>query len=293
MSRLAAALGALILLAGAFITYINSEVLDPEAAGVRAADALTGDPDLRAAIAAQISSSVPSLPIVGGLAADSVETALAGPAAAAAFGDSVSIAVEDLTAPSRPDPLELNLAQVATEAVTGLSSTPLDLATDQVDSLQIDLSKVDRLLDLLDFVGELEPIGVPLIVIGALLLLASVLLAAGVAEGLLAAALSIALASCLGIATLLVGRTLLGAGFDEQVTREAVLATWSALSGSLMVIFIVAAISGLLVAAAAWLLARPARRPRPPVVSSRRAPTVIRARRPDSPPPPPPPSPRR
>lgn len=288
MSRLLAAIGALSLLAGGFITYINTEVLDPDAAGERAADALGEDPDLRAAIAAQISDSVPDLPIIGGLDTDSAEAALSNSAAVSAFGQAVSITVEDLNSDQRPEPLELNLAQVAIEATTGLSSTPLDLATDQIDSLQIDLSKVERLLDLLDLVGELEPIGPPLLIVGALLMLASVLLAAGLTEGLIAAGLAVGLASCLGVVILIVGRMALGAGFDEQVTRDAVLAVWGALGSSLMTVFIVAGAVGFVIAAGAWLASRSPRRlePVPPGPPSRRATTVIRPGR--QPPPPPP-----
>lgn len=297
MSRFAAALGALVLLAGAFITYINREVLDPDVAGARAEEAIVDDAQLRAAIAAQITASVPDLPIIGGLSTDAVESALSAPAAADALGDSVAITVEDLTSGDRPDPLELNLAQVATEAVTGLASTPLDLVTEQFDSLQIDLSEVNYLLDLLDFVGELEPIGVPLLVIGALLLLASVLLAAGLAEGLLAAGLAVGIASCLGVALLLVGRALLGAGFDEQVTRDAVLEIWRVLGGDLTKACAIGAAAGFAVAAAAggWLLTHRSRHPDPPrpqgrptgTRASRRAATVIRPRDPGPPPPPP------
>ena len=277
MSKLAAALGALLLLAGTYIVYINDEVLDPDAAGQRAADAIADDPDLRAAIAPKIDDALPDLPdlpIVGGVSTGSLEDALGDPAPAEAFGDAVAVAVEDLTSDNRPDPLEINLAQVATEAATGLSSTPLDIVTGQVSSLQIDLSRVDTLLDVLDLVASLEPVGMPLMIVGALLLLAAMLLAAGLGEGLLAVGVSVGVASCLGIAALLIGRTLLAGAFDDDVTREAVLATWNALGGDLMTTSIIAAVAGFAVAVGGWLLAGSGRRRGP-----------IR----DSDPPPPPP----
>lgn len=287
MSRLAAAIGALVLLVGGFVTYVNAEVLDPDRAGARAADAIVSDAGLRTAIAAKVAGSVPDLPIVGGPATDSVATALANPAAADAFGDAIKVTVEDLTSDNRPDPLELNLAQVATEAVSGISSSPLDLVTDQVDSLQIDLSEVNWMLDLLDIAGQLEPIGVPLIAIGVLLLVAAALLARRLADGLLVVGVSVAVAACLGIAALVVGRVLLGAAFDDQVTRDAVEEIFDALGGELMTYCIIAVGAGLAVALGAWLLGRSAR-PADRVPHRRTSPhaETLRPRR--RPPPPPP-----
>lgn len=255
MSKFAAAIGAIVLLAGVFITYINNEVIDPDAAGARASEAIAEDAGLRAAIAPQIADSAGGLPIVGGVVdADTVESALETQAAADAFGEAVSSTVSDLTADNRPDPLQLNLAQVATESVTGISSSPLDLVTDQVSSLQIDLRGVDRLLDVLDLAGELEPLGIPLIVIGVLLLVAAVLLAGGLWEGLLAVGLSIGVVGCLGIAALVIGRTLLGSAFDDSSTRDAVVATWDALGGDLLMTIIIATVAGFVVALAALML---------------------------------------
>jgi len=279
VSKLAAALGALLLLLGTYVVYINEEVLDPDAAGQRAADAIAEDPALRAAIAPKIDDALPDLPdlpLVGGVSTDSLEDALGEPAPAGAFGDAVGVTVEELTSDNRPDPLEINLAQVATEAATGLSATPLDIVTGQVSSLQIDLSRVDTLLDVLDLVASLEPVGMPLMIIGALLLLAALLLAGGLAEGAFAVGLSVGVASCLGIAALLIGRTLLAGAFDDDVTREAVLATWNALGGELMTTSIIAAAVGFVVALGAWLAGRaggPARRfdaPPPPPPPRRR-----------------------
>ncbi len=293
MSRLAAAIGALVLLLGAFVTYVNAEVLDPDRAGERAADAIVEDAGLRTAIAAQVADSVPDLPIVGGPGTDAVATALANPAAAGAFGNAIKVTVEDLTSDDRPDPLELNLAEVATEAVSGVGSSPLDLITDQVDSLQIDLSEVNWMLDLLDLAGQLEPLGLPLIAIGFLLLVAAVLLARRLADGVLAVGLSIAVAGCLGIAALIVGRVLVGAGFDDQVTRDAVEQIWDALGGPLMTYCMIAAGAGFAVAVAAWLLGR-SRRPADPAPRRRTSPhaETLRPRRRADPPPPPPPPPR-
>lgn len=256
MSKVAAAIGALVLLAGVFITYINQEVIDPDAAGARAEEAIAEDAELRAAIAPQITDAAGGLPIVGGIATGSVESALGTPAVAQAFGEAVSNTVTDLTSDNRPDPLQINLAQTATESVTGFSSTPLDLVTGQIDSLVIDLNGVDRLLDVLDFAGELEPVGVPLMVIGALLLLAALLLARGVFEGLLAVGLSVGVAGVLGIAALVIGRTMLGAAFDNLETRDAVVATWDALGGDLMTMVIIATAVGFVVALGAGLASR-------------------------------------
>ncbi len=295
MSRFAAALGALVLLAGVFITYINHEVIDPDAAGARASEALAEDPELRAAIAPQIVESIDGLPIIGGLAADSVgggvADTLATPAATEAFGEAVSNTVADLTSDNRPEPLVLNLAQVGTEAATGVSSSPLDLVTDQVDSLNVDLSEVDMLLDTLDLAGEVEPIGVPLIVIGVLLLLSALLLAPGIREGLLAAGLSVGVVGVLGIAALIIGRTLLGNAFDSETTRDAVVATWDALGGDLMTAIIVATVVGFVVALGAALALR-GRGPEPamagydPGPAARRYEEPARPRRSDPPPPP-------
>lgn len=294
MSRLAAAIGALVLLAGGFITYVNAEVLDPDRAGARAAEAIVEDSGLRNAVAAKIVDSLPELPLVGGLGSDSVATALANPAAADAFGDAVKVAVEDLTSDQRPDPLELNLAQVATEAVSGIGSSPLDLVTDQVDSLQIDLSEVDWMLDLLDFAGQIEPLGLPLIAVGVLMLVAALLLARRFADGLLAVGLSVAVAACIGIAVLVVGRVLLGGSFDDQVTRDAVEEIWDALGGPLLIYCIIAAGAGFAVALGAWLLGRSSG-PADPLPGRRTSPhaETLRPRRRDDPPPPPPPPPRR
>lgn len=291
MSRLAAAIGALALLLGGFITFVNAEVLDPDRAGSRAADAIVSEAGLRTAIAAKIADSA-DLPIIGGPATDSVATALANPTAANAFGDAVKVTVTDLTSDARPDPLELNLAQVATEAVSGISSSPLDLVTSQVDSLQIDLSDVNWMLNLLDVAGQLEPIGVPLIAVSVLLLLAATLLARRLADGLLAVGVSVAVAACLGIAALITGRTLLGAAFNDQVTRDVVQETWDALGGELMTYCIIAAGAGLAVALGAWLLGRSAR-PADPAPHRRTSPhaETLRPRRQSPPPPPPPPRP--
>lgn len=290
MSRLAAAIGALVLLLGGFITYVNAEVLDPDRAGERAADAIVSDAGLRTAIAAKVADSVPDLPIIGGPATDSVATALANPAVADAFGDAIKVTVTDLTSDDRPDPLELNLAQVATEAVSGISSSPLDLVTDQVDSLQIDLSDINWMLDLLDLAGQLEPIGVPMIAAGVLLLLAATLLARRLADGLLAVGLSVALVACLGIVALLVCRVLVGAAFDDQVTRDAVEEIWDALGGELTTYCIIAAGVGIALAIAAWLLGRSGR-PADPSPRRRTSPhaETLRPRRATDPPPPPPP----
>ena len=216
---------------------------------------------------------------------------LATPAATEAFGEAVSNTVADLTSDNRPEPLELNLAQVGTEAVTGVSSSPLDLVTDQVDSLNVDLSEVDMLLDTLDLAGEVEPIGVPLIVIGVLLLLAALLLAPGIREGLLAAGLSVGVVGCLGIAALIIGRTLLGNAFDSETTRDAVVATWDALGGDLMTAIIVATVVGFVVALGAALALRgrgrePAMAGYDPGSAAPRYEEPARPRRYDPPPPP-------
>ena len=169
MSRLAALIGALALLAGSYIVYVNDQVLDPDVAGARASEALADDPELRAAIAPKVEDVVPDpiqdLPLVGGASASAVETALAQPVAADAFGNAVSSAVEELTRDDRPDPIVLNLTDVA----AGVSSSPLDIVTDQVDTLQVDLSGADGLLDVLALAGELEPLGIPLLIVGFLL----------------------------------------------------------------------------------------------------------------------------
>lgn len=288
MSRIAAAIGALCLLVGGLIYYANAELLDPDRAGERAADAIVADAGLRTAIAAKVADAVPDLPIIGGPGADAVATALANPTAAAAFGDAIKVTVEDLTSDQRPDPLELNLAQVATEAVSGIESSPLDLVTDQIDSLQIDLSEVDWMLDLLDLAGRLEPLGLPLIVVGGLLLIAALLLARRFADGLLAVGISVALAACLGIVALILARLLLGGSFDDQVTRDAVEEIYDALGGPLITYCMIAAAIGFALALAAWLLGRSAA---PDVTPPRRRTSphaeTLRPRRAGDPPPPP------
>lgn len=261
MSKLIAAIGALLLLAGTFIVYLNTEVLDPQTAGERASAKLTDSAELRAAIAPKVEDVVPDpiqdLPLVGGAGSTAIEVALAQPVAADAFGNAVSAAVEDLTQDDRPHPLVLNLTDVA----SGVSSGPLDVVTGQVDTLQVDLSGADGLLDALAFADELEPLGVPLVVAGVLLLLSSVVLASSFGVGILAAGISVGCAAALGIVTLVVSRGLLSSSFDQQETRDAVVATWDALGGDLMRTCVIAAIAGFAVAIAAWLIMRVRRLP--------------------------------
>ena len=256
MSKLAAALGALFLLAGTFIVYLNDEVLDPDAAGARASQELADNAELRAAIAPKVEDAVPDpiqdLPLVGGASAGAVEIALAQPVAADAYGNAVSAAVVDLTKDDRPDPVVLNLTDVA----NGVSSGPLDLVAGQVDVLQIDLTGADRLLDALALADDLEPLGTPLVASGVLLLLLSIVLAGGLGDGILIAGASVGVAAVVGIAVLIISRTLLGGSFDDGQTRDAVVATWDALGGDLMTTFLIAAIAGFVAAIAAWLTMR-------------------------------------
>ena len=303
MSKLAAALGALVLLAGVFVSYINSQVLDPAAAGDRAAEALAEDPGLREAIAPQIAEAIDGVSPLGAPGTEDIADALGEPASAEAFGEAVAISVEDLTSEDRPDPLELNLAEVAVASAPVFGSSALgDIAgslTGGVDSLNIDLSEVDGLLDALDLAGEIGDLGMPLVIFGVLLLLAALLLARSVRDGVLAVSLSVGVAACLGIAALVIGRTLLGAAFDDP-TRDAVVATWDALGGDLLMGTIVAAVAAFVVAVAAALMLRspragggvgPVRHTRPVDELSpeyQRGVGTEPYRRPPPPPPPPP-----
>ena len=269
MSRIAAAIGALVLLVGCFVAYLDREVLDSDAAAGKATAALEEDPGLRAALAPAISGPIGDASPVGGPSDEQIAGTLDAPAVAEAYGAAVGSTIDELTGPDRPRPLVLDLSNVALEAATatvqsatdGLPGSGLipDGAGDlQVGVVEVDLSGVSWLFDVLTFLDGLETIAYLLIALGLALLAGSVLLARRPADGMLGAGISVGVVALVGAAALVIARTLVVGVFDDSQTRDAVAASWDALAGSLFVGSLVAAGVGLLVAlgSAATLRAR-------------------------------------
>ncbi len=139
--------------------------------------------------------------------------------------------------------------------MTGLSETPLDIVTGQVSSLQIDLSRVDTLLDVLDFVAALQPVGVlpddhrrppPA---------CKVLLAGGRRGRLRGRAVDrrrlVPRHRCAPDRS----HAARGCSTTTSPSRGAAY-TWNALGGDLMTMLIIAAVVGFVVALGAWLAGR-------------------------------------
>lgn len=253
MSRLAGAIGAVVLLLGFYLAYLDAEVLDPAKAGDRAAVALADDAGLRDALAPTIVSAIGNVSPVGAPSTESVSSALASRALGDAFSAEVSAAVDDLTGPDRPQPPVLDLAKVTTAAIVGTDSPASGLVAGQFDSAQVELSGAGGTFDVLALLSGLERLAYVMMASGAVLLLAALLLARRPADGVLSVGLSVALVALLGVAALVIGRTLLGAAFDDELTRAAVEGTWDAFLGGLLTTTAIAAGAGALSTAGAGL----------------------------------------
>lgn len=259
MSRIAAGIGALALLVGFFVAYLDREVLDSDAAANKATAALQEDPGLREALAPAISGPIDEASPVGGPSVDQVADTLDTPGVADAYGAAVGSTVDELTGPDRPKPLVLDLSSVAlkaasetvqsaTDGLPGAGLIPDQVGDLQVGAVEVDLDGVSWLFDVLAFLDGYESVAYLLIALGLALLAGAVLLAHRPADGLLSAGVSVGVVALLGAAALVVARTLVVGVFDDAATRDAVAASWDALAGSLLTASLVGAGVGLLVA---------------------------------------------
>ncbi len=253
MSRLAGAIGAVVLLLGGYLAYLDAEVLDAASAGDRGAAALADDADLRDALAPTIASAIGTISPVGAPSSEAVSSALAAPGVGDAFGAEVSATVDELTGPDRPRPPVLDLGKVTAAAVAVTDSPVPNRVAGRFDSAQVELRGAGTAFDALELLAGLELLAYVMMASGGVLLLAALLLARRPAEGVLSVGLSVALAAFLGGSALVIGRTLLGAIFDDELTRDAVEGTWDAFFGELLTTTAIAAAAGVILAVGAGL----------------------------------------
>lgn len=254
MSRLLALAGALLLVAGGFLLYARAELFDPDALGQRAAAALA-DADLRLALSPTIAAAIGDVSPADEPTVEEVTAALEDPRVEGAFAAASAAVAGELFA-ARSETLALDLADVTTVAISVTNGTPaaeLGLTAEELQSARIQLVGADAALDGLSVAEDAGDLGAVLAVIGLIVLLAAVALAPGLLRGVSRAGVALAIAAGLGVATLLAGRLVLAAQFDDELTRSAVEAAWDGLLGDLLLGTAIIGGAALLVALGAGL----------------------------------------
>lgn len=249
-------IGAIATLIGAVLLYARTELFNPDALAERAGSALSEE-DVRLAVAPTVVSAIAQVSPEGAPDTQEVADALASPRVTAAFGSAAGAAAERLFGRG-PNDLDLDLANVTAAAVAvdqGRSLDELGLSAADFQSARLDLIGGQAVLDALDAAERLERLGLVLTPLGLLALLVSVALAPDRLRGLSTAALALALAAAAVVAALYVGREIVVAQFDDELTRDAVASAWSALLGDLRTGAIVVAGASGLVALAAGIAA--------------------------------------
>lgn len=256
MSHLLAAIGALILLAGGFLLYARGEVVDPESLGDRSAAVLVDDVELRLALSAPIAEAIGAISPAGRPTDAQVAVALEDPRVAAAFARVTAATAEEIFE-SGAGGTDLNLDMVALAAfdAAGLETEGRGFVGVSLPA-RVDLAEARVALDALAFAEEASDLAVPVLAIAAVLLLASMALAPGIATGLSRVGVAIAVAAAIGAATLLAGRTVLSGSVDGELTGGAVEAAWDGLLGDLLIWTAIAGVVAIIVAAIASLVRR-------------------------------------
>jgi len=227
MSRFAVVLGTLLVLAGAYLLYARSQVLEPEQLGERTAAALS-DADLRLALAPTVASAIGEVSPEDEPSTSEVVEVLDDPRVGDEFATAAAVATEFVIGGAEETAM-LDLADVTAAAISVSEGAPVEaLAGEDFKSAQLELVGADAVLDAVDKVEAVGWVCFPLLLVGLLLMAAAPL------AGLAFTGVAVAAASGLGIALLLGGRAIVAGRFDDPVTVAAVEAIWDGLFGDLL-----------------------------------------------------------
>jgi hypothetical protein len=252
-----ATLGAILALLGGALLYARENVFDRDALASRAETALS-DEQVRLAIAQPITDAIlESGPAKLVNARPLIESAVTGALGTApvksAFGQAVKATAAKLF-DRNPDVLLLNLANAASLAADTLNAIDPKLAKNlpaKISDVRIELTSEVGPIDTLKLADDVRLLGIALPIAALILLVASVAIAPDRRRGLVRASLAVAVAAIVGMIALAVGKALLVGQFGDDVTADAVSASWDALLGDLRNALLFAAVVAVVLAAAA------------------------------------------
>lgn len=256
LSVLLAVLGAALALVGGFLLYARQELFEPERLAARTKSALD-DERLRLALAQPIvdgildegpSQLVNARPLIESV----VVAALGTPPAKSAVGEAVESIDAKLT-DRDPNTLLVNLSNAAVIAASALDAVSPQVGSKvprEIEDVKTAILDSEITITPLRFVRDIELLGIILPVLALLVLAGSVAVAPDRRRAIERVGLVVAAAAALGLAILLVARSLALAQLDDPLIEDAVSALWAALLGGLATAVIGVGIIAVILAAA-------------------------------------------
>ncbi len=233
---------------GGVLLYARSELFDPGSLADNAAAALA-DEDVRTAISPTIAAAIGEVSPENQPTDAQVADALADPRVAAVFGSAAGAASRQLFGRGE-GPVALQLDAVTERALgvaEGTSAEELGVSAADFESARLEVISGKAVLDALEIAERAGWLGLILTPLGLLALLVSVLIARDHLRAFSFAGACVAVAALLTVAAVKIGREVVLAQFDDQLTEDAVSGTWSALLGDLQTgALVVAAVAAVL-----------------------------------------------
>lgn len=249
--------GAFLVLIGGLLFYAREAIFDSDSFADRATETLS-EPRVQEAVTqpivnAIIDSGPPELINAQPL----LEAGVGGVIDSSAFRDTFHDAVRSTHSAlfeGDVERLALTLGDasvIAIGAVRNLSPEISRQIPRDVDAELIEITD-NTTLEIAPLTHDVRLFGIVLPLLGFALLAGSVAMAPVRRIGLIQAGAATAVAAGIGIALLLVGRTLVAGQFDDPIVHDAVLAAWDSLLGDLVTWFMLLGGAAVIVAAAAY-----------------------------------------
>lgn len=234
LSKALSVLGAALVLVGGFALYARQELFDSDAFSRTAARSLQDD-SVRAALADPIVEQIVDIgpdelinvqPLLQGAVSGALETS----AFRKVFRDAVRKAHRALFGKDR-DELVLTISEadsVITGAVRAVSPQTAKQIPDDVGQRLVKVTESEAALTAARWGEDVRFLGLVLPPLGILVLVGAVLTAPDRRRGLVNSFVALAAAAAIGLVALLVARTLLLRGFDDDTVHDAVAALFDA-----------------------------------------------------------------
>ena len=252
-----AVVGAILALVGGFLLYARQELFQPDNLAAHARTALD-DQRTRLAIAQPIVDGivdsgsgelVNARPLIESI----VVSALGTPPAKAALTEAVK-AIDTKLANRTPNSLLLNLTDATVVAAKALEALTPQLGKNvpqELTDVKTAILGSKITITPLRFVRQVDLLGIVLPILAVLLLALSVYFAPVRRRAVQRAGIALAAAAVVGVAVLVVGRSLALGQIDDPLFRDAAAATWDAILGGLFLWTVGIGVLALLLAAAA------------------------------------------
>ena len=232
--------GAVLVLLGALLLYARVTIFDSEAFADRTTDALAEDSVQRAVAEPIVNAIVDGGPATLINAQPLIEGAVEGMIGSSAFRSTFHDAAREAHSAlfsGDVEALVLNLADagvIAIDAVRSISPQIAERIPDDLEPNLIEITDGGFALDVAPLAHDVRLFGIVLPLLGLTLLGGSIALAPERRTGFVRAAGAVAVAAGVGIALLLVARSLVLGSFADDTVHDAVAATWDAFLGGLV-----------------------------------------------------------